>query len=212
MRPLIALTGFRGCGKNFIYENIFENFNFEKKALFLVSYKFKNFAFADILKYYCEKIYGFTYNEIEKYKRDNQTKFTVGKNKLTMREILVKTANSLRELTDDAIWAKLTIEYIDKWLNKYEKGNERIIPVITDLRFKTELEFLKSNFKPILIYIENQCQECQENVGNKDELEIFDLKERAKIILNLSCISSKNDLQEIIKQTQEKIKNFIERI
>ena len=208
MRSVIALTGFRGCGKNFVYENFFENFQFKEKALFPLSYKFKNFAFADILKYYCEKIYGFTYEEIEKYKRES-VKFKVGKYKLSMREILVKTANSLRELTNDAIWAELAINYMEKWLLKYEKGSERIIPVITDLRFKTELEFLQSKFKPILIYIENSCDECQKSIGNKDELEIFDLKEKADLILELPCISSKKDLQEIINQTQNKIKKLI---
>ena len=211
MRPIIALTGFRGCGKNFYFDNVIKDWEFKENSLFPRTIKFKNFAFADILKYYCEKIYGFTYDEIEKYKRNSQTKFTVGKNKLTMREILVKTANSLRELTDDAIWAKLTIEYIENWLDKYEKGNEYIIPVITDLRFKTELEFLKSNFKPILIYIESQCEDCKKSIGNKDELEVLELKKLANNIENLPCYTefTYEDKRWLRSQIFDQIKKLI---
>lgn len=187
MRPLIALTGFRGCGKNFYFEKVFEKWEFQTSGLFPETIKFKNFAFADLLKIYCEKIYGFSLEEIEKYKRDNSKKFKVGNLELTMREILVRTANSLRDLTNDAFWAELTISYIQKWLMKYEKGGETIIPVITDLRFYTELSFLKPYFNVLTIYIQSQCEDCLKELKNVDEQEVIKIKELANIKENLPC-------------------------
>jgi len=211
---LLALTGFRGCGKDFIWNNFLRDLKISSKNLFGENiFRLKRFAFADLLKLYCERIYGFTREEIEEYKREDDRFFIAGKELYTMREILVNTANSLREISDDAIWAKLTIEYINKFLKNYPF----IIPVITDLRFLTELEFLNENFNTILIYLENDCEECQKNYGNEDELEILDLKDKADIQFKLPCLKlehdSKNDSKEILKyksKFQNQIKERIE--
>ena len=199
MRPLIALTGYRGCGKNFIYENIFENWEIQEDGMLPKTIKFKSFAFADLLKIYCSNIYGFSIEEIEKYKREDKI-FTVGKLKLTMRQILVNTANRMRDIAGTSFWARLTVDYIDQWVNKNEKDGETIIPIVTDLRFLQELEFLKVKFNTSIIYIENKCEECQKNLKNKDELEIEDIKKymnKLEIILDCNSNLSKKDIKEI---------------
>ena len=212
MRSLIALTGFRGCGKNFYYDQIFKNWELqEENSLFPKTIKFKNFAFADFLKEYCSRLYGFTLEEIEKYKRDKTKTIRIRNKRYTMREILVRTANTLRRISHDGIWAELAIKHINNWLKENEKEDEFIIPVITDLRFKTELDLLKSNFKTLIIYIESECKDCQENIGNKDELEIFDLRINSDIEEILPCYKefTHEDKEKLRLQIHNKIQTLI---
>ena len=121
-----------------------------------------------------------------------------------MRELLVKTANSLRKISDDAIWAKLTIEKIK---NEYNKINNFFIPVITDLRFVTEYRFLQSNFDLFLIYVENDCKECKSNYENKDEFDILYLKDNSDYKVKLPCFENIN--HDFIEQEREKVFNKI---
>jgi len=215
MRPIIALTGFRGCGKNFYFDNVIKDWEFKEESLFPKTIKFKNFAFADFLKEYCSRLYGFTLEDIEKYKRDNSKTFRLGYNKYTMRELLVNTANTLRKISYDGIWAELAVKYIQNWFKYYEQehndNNEFFIPVITDLRFLTELDLLKSNFKTFTIYIESQCEECKKSIGNKDETEILEIKKLADNIENLPCYNefTYEDKRWLRSQIIDQIKKLI---
>ena len=205
-KQLIALTGYKGCGKNFFYDNFLKYYTLKNGK---TTIQFKNFAFADILKEYCCELYGFTLDEIEKYKRDYSKKFKVGHNKFTMREILVNTANNLRKLSNDSIWAELTLKSIEKHIEKNSEENI-VIPVITDLRFLTEVNFLRKNFNTSIFYIENNCKECQDNKFNKDEIEIKQIK--TEVDFKLECLKSVKDFNEIIDRYREKIQNAINAI
>jgi hypothetical protein len=215
-RPLIAITGFRGCGKNYLYDKAFKYAKLQERSLFPKEIVFKNFAFADTLKKYCEKIFGFDLDEIERLKRENDVVFKVGKKSLNMRQILITVANSLRDLTDDAIWAKLTLETIKKYIKENENNETIIIPVITDLRFLSEYKLLKDNFNLFLIYTENNCEECLKNKDNSDEKEILKIKNFAQDSVALVCSKQDSGIEnfendKIFKDLKEKINKFIER-
>ena len=203
---ILVLTGYRGCGKDTVANLLIQegkNFNIN----------FKKFAFADLLKDYCTLLYGFSKNEIEYWKRDNTTKFELFNQKLTMREILIKTANSLRAISDDGIWAKLLLKKIKKEKIKHGSNSDEIfIPIITDLRFITEMKLINKKLKKFNIeylYIENLCDNCQKALMNSDEKEIEDIKdsipEENRILVDCYKNPTDKTLFELYKKIMKRI-------
>ena len=179
MKYIIALTGYKQCGKDTVANII------QKKIP-----KIQRIAFADALKNYVSKVTGFSIEEIEKLKVNNNFNFPVGKNVYNMRETLISFANSLREITDDGIWAKLSLEKIN---------SDKIL--ITDLRFLIEEKILKEfaqehNYELIIVKIISDLDTCKKNDAEKE----VDL-----INYNYKLFNEKNN----IEKTENKINEFI---
>jgi len=189
----LAITGFRGCGKDYFVDKFLKNIdqNSDLKDL-----KFKKIAFADILKDYVTALTGYTRDEIELYKRQNDVKFLVGKKKYNTRQFLINTANSLRELSDDGIWAKLVLNKVSEYIQ------EGVIPIITDLRFEKESKLIKefakeNNYENFIIYIQSDTDLCKKSINNEDEKEINEINKDIEIKLPDLNKVSKKDKQEI---------------
>ena len=178
MKYILALTGYKQCGKDTIANII------QKKIP-----EIQRIAFADTLKKYVSNITGFSLDEIEKLKLNNNLNFPIGKNVYNMREMLIKFANELRNLTDDGIWAKLALE---------NANNEKSI-LITDLRFLIEEKILKdfakkNNYELIIIKIISNLESCKKNEAEKE----VDL-----INYNFKIFNEKSNLKKVEKDIDE---------
>ena len=177
---IIAITGFRRCGKDFLASKLEEFFSQNKKSI-------KKYAFAYPLKKYVSELTGLTIEEIEKLKELKEKKFTIIKKNYNMRELLINFANELRNLTSKDIWAQAIISRIS------EDSKNIDIKLITDLRFLDEYKLLAkysliNNEELFIINLDSDLESCDKN--NKDEEEIN------KIPFNYKFYNSKNHFNE----------------
>ena len=183
MKFIIALTGYKQCGKDTVANII------QQKIPGI-----QRIAFADALKNYVSKVTGFSTEEIENLKVNNNFNFPVGKNVYNMREALIKFANSLRDLTDAGIWAKLALEKI--------KNSDKII--ITDLRFLIEEKILrefaqKNNYELIIIKIISDLDSCKKNDTEK-EVELINY--------NFKIFNEKSNFKKVEKSIDDFISSL----
>ena len=154
---IIAITGYRRCGKDYLATELEKYYNYDLNV--------KKYAFAKPIKKYISNLTGLSIKDIDKYKKKNK-KFKILNKKYNIRQLLIKFANTLKDLTDDKIWAQAII-------NEFIKDNVDI-KIITDLRFLHEYQALKKYSKGtealFIIKLNSDLKNCDKN--NKDETEI----------------------------------------
>ncbi len=151
---IIGISGNRCVGKDTFF-----------KMLFTLDQRFKRYAFADALKHDLAPLFK-TQFDIDIFNVEP-------KEKETIRPIMISYGVAWRNI-DINHWVKKVYENI-------QKECENKIPVITDLRYKNELEFLREKYGNKLIHI---------NITRKDS--ICPTEEELN---NLKHISDKADLQ-----------------
>jgi len=177
---IIAITGFRRCGKDYLANTLKEYF---EQNYFSV----QKLAFADQPKKIITDLANIDISELESLKENKNQKFKCINKEYNMREFLIKFSNKLKEIDKD-IWAKSLINKID---------SKAQIVIISDLRFINEDEILRdyanyTNQKYFVIKVESNLDSCENN--NNDEIEIN------SIISEFIFKNNKNNFNEEFKK------------
>ncbi len=151
---IIGISGNRCVGKDTFF-----------KILFTFDQRFRRYAFADSLKQDLSPLFKTQFN-IDIFNVES-------KEKEIIRPIMISYGVAWRNI-DINHWVK-------KVYNTIQTQCENIIPVITDLRYKNELEFLREKYGDKLIHI---------NITRKDSICPTDEE-----LNNLKHISDKADIQ-----------------
>ncbi len=130
MKKIILISGVAGSGKDSFYE----------VANLIQPEKFQRFAFADELK---KEI-----AESLKEKYDIDIFNCTREQKESVRKELIDYGMQKRGETNGRYWVDCLIPYLESC----EK-----VPMITDFRFKNELDFLAEKFQVYSIYVETYC-------------------------------------------------------
>ena len=123
---IIGISGSRCVGKDAFF-----------KILCTLNHNFKRYAFADALKYDLHSLLKKQFN-IDIFKADSIQKEMI-------RPIMISYGYTWRNIDIDH-WVKLVY-------NKIQKLDNHIVPVITDLRYENELNFLRKEYGKKLIHI-----------------------------------------------------------
>ncbi len=129
---IVAFTGRKGHGKDTAARYL-------KKEIFLVGrnhFDYVTFAFADILKSIAADSLGLGSHDMETIKRNSRIKIA---NQFSLREYFNTLGDAIKDKLGYDIWAKLTIEDIDRTI----KAIEPHYIIITDLRYPVEEAHLK---------------------------------------------------------------------
>jgi len=200
---IILVTGYRGCGKDYISDLIIKEFKNTE------NFKILRYTISDKLKKFISKMYSIPLNHIEKYKREPKAaSFEIGYKKYNMRSLLVHTANTMRDFFGTEFWIKILYKDIEKDLEISKENDKMLIPLITDVRFLAEVDFLQKKFSRenmLIINIASNCETCES--GNQDEKDLIDIETDINFFNN--CKDSKdfsNSFEELIYKIKEFIK------
>jgi hypothetical protein len=132
---LIALGSTRMVGKDTFFSILDD----------IKPHTFRRYAFADALKEYCSPLCRSIFNKpIHKLEPSEKELF---------RPILIETGKICRSIDID-YWVKKVVEQISRSENHFPSEHIKDdIPVITDLRFLNEYEYLKSIYGDSMVFV-----------------------------------------------------------
>lgn len=166
---IIGLAGKMGVGKNYIADELHKIL--EKKGIHVIK-----IAFADQLKINCICKYNIPFNEVYTGEKNNK-----------IRTLLQKTGTEEgRDVYGENIW----INYIDTWIKVLAKGSlNKIVFIITDVRFKNEADYIKKNQGKVINIIaplrnKNRLMTEKSDANHLSEIDLDDYKTFDYIIRN----------------------------
>ena len=131
---VIALSGYKGVGKTTFALNLREFLLWQnKEGLPLVA---KSIGLADALKEKVADTFGFSLEEIESLKREEDKKVL---NDMSMRELLIDFGQKQKEEFGKYIWCETALKRV---LSDVSKGGV-CIWIVPDVRFPEEQEFFR---------------------------------------------------------------------
>ena len=145
MKPIIiTLSGYKGVGKTTFASNLKDFLLWANKKQLPLN--IKTLALADTLKEEVSKAFGFSLEEIEVLKREENKKVLNGMN---MRELLIDFGQKRKEEFGKDFWCNTAL---DKVLNDVS-DDEICIWIVPDVRFPEEQEFFKKTDTAMLYSI-----------------------------------------------------------
>ena len=160
---IITLSGYKGVGKTTFASNLKDFLLWANKKQLPLN--IKTLALADTLKEEVSKAFGFSLEEIEVLKREENKKVLNGMN---MRELLIDFGQKRKEEFGKDFWCNTAL---DKVLDDITE-DELCIWIVPDVRFPEEQEFFKKIDTSMLysIWLERvgfSLQECELDYAEK---------------------------------------------
>ena len=146
MRVLIGITGKLGSGKDYITHNVIIPI-IEK-----LKYRYLQCAFADQIKINVMTKYNIDYDEVYVNKTAHS------------RQLLQTEGTDIARSQDTNIW----INYMNNWIKVHEMRGISVY-IISDVRFKNEMSFIKENGGIVIKVVapqRNHSRLMQESSGN----------------------------------------------
>jgi nicotinamide riboside kinase len=168
MRKVILISGGQGAGKTTLANHLMTQFALYPKT------KVEHFAFADPIY----KMHDYCLNVMKELGFDRETK----KDGRLLQ--LLGTEWGRAEI-DSNVWVKIAATRIERML--YNSWAERNIFIISDCRFKNELEFFKDALKIRLVASEEvrkqRCNSWRATTNHASEIDLLEYEKEGKFDL-----------------------------
>ena len=160
-------------------------------------YKFLSFAFADNLKRILKELFGFPNLS---YFTDQSLKEVVHPeySHKTPRELMQWFGTDLIRANFGAdFWIKRLKNEIEQKIKYFSKTYEKIVIVITDVRFKNEASFLENEYNASMVYVDADERLPKSLDNHCSENEIYKVRDSCK---NITVIKNNKTVADLNAQ------------
>jgi len=196
---LVALCGFKGSGKNWTSHFIRKHYDFEI------------LSFSDPIKDIMSSIFDLDRNIMigshlsDREKKENRNEFLsrICEKNLSVRDAMIIIGETLKEKFSENLWINIIEHRIRK--NNFEKV------VISDLRLKSEYEWIKRNHGKIVLVKKNRPEwfDIAKKAAFGDRESLEKMKEKNIHRTEFEWLSFDYDLEIHFSSTLEELENTI---